>query len=99
MNPSADAPPLPPCSGGEVGGSCRDGLSTATSGRSLTPRKISVSGRSRQHAEVAVAVNSRRRHQGGEAVEQLQRRQQERGVSARTGLGALIEQAFGIELP
>lgn len=46
-------------------------------------------------AEKAVAVDARRRHQGGEAVEQLQRRQEQRTVPARTGLGALIEQAFG----
>ena len=44
-----------------------------------------------------MAVNSRRRHQGGEAVEQLAWRQAQRSVPARTGLGALMEQAFGIE--
>jgi hypothetical protein len=44
-----------------------------------------------------MAVDARRRHQGGEAVDQLQRRQEQRAAPARTGLGALIEQAFGIE--
>jgi len=47
-------------------------------------------GRSRRHIEVAVAVDPRRRRQGGEAVEQLQRRQEQRAVPARTGLGDLI---------
>jgi hypothetical protein len=45
-----------------------------------------------------MAVDPRRRHQHGEAVEQLQWRQAQRAAPARTGLGALIEQAFGIEL-
>jgi hypothetical protein len=39
----------------------------------------------------------RRRHRRGEAVEQLQRRQQQRAVPAQIGLGALVEQALGIE--
>jgi hypothetical protein len=44
-----------------------------------------------------MAVISRRRHQGGEAFEQLESGRAQRSVPARTGLGALIEQAFGIE--
>ena len=72
-------------------------LLSATSGHTASPRKFPLSGRSREHAEVAGAVYARRRHQGGEAVDQLQRRQEQRAAPARTGLGALIEQAFGIE--
>ena len=33
----------------------------------------------------------------GEAVDQFQRRQKKRAVPARTELGTLIKQAFGIE--
>jgi hypothetical protein len=56
-----------------------------------------VCGRSRQHADAAAAVDARRRHQGGDPVEQFQRRKEQRAVPARTGLGALVEQALGIE--
>ena len=42
-------------------------------------------------------MDPRRRHQGGEAVEQLERGQEQRAVPARTGLGALVEQALGIQ--
>ena len=45
-----------------------------------------------------MAVDPRRRDEYGEAVEQLQRRQDLRTGPARTLFGALVEQAFGIEL-
>ena len=47
---------------------------------------------------VAVALKARRRHQGGDPIDQLHGGEKQRAVPARTGLGELIAQAFGIEL-
>jgi len=44
-----------------------------------------------------VAVDARGRHQGGDPIDQLQGGEEQRAAPAWTGLGALVEQAFGIE--
>ena len=72
---------------------------SASSSRSGPSRKCPVSGRSRKHAEGAMTVDPRRRHRRGERSSSLQRRRQQRGDPARTGLGALVEQALGFARP
>ena len=44
-------------------------------------------------------MDLRRRHRRGERSSSLQRRRQQRGDPARTGLGALVEQALGFARP
>ena len=45
-----------------------------------------------------MAADTRQRHQSDDAVYQLRGGKDQRAGSAQTGLGALVEQALGIEL-